>query len=400
MRILFLLTQDLESPSGLGRYWPMARELAQRGHSVQVSALHSNYQQLSPRRFMREGVLVDYVAPMHVRKQGNQKMYYSAPALLAVSARATLALAWRAVTASADVIHIGKPHPMNSLAGLAGRLLRGRRIFLDCDDDEAGVGHFSAGWQRETVAWFENRMPYAVELITTNTHFTRQRLLQSGVPAHKIEYISNGVERQRFPLPDPAQLEALRRDLGLQERPVVGFVGSLSRPGHPLELLFHAFALLKQNLPQAVLLLVGGGDDLAHLQTLAQAMGIAEAVIFTGRVAPEQVSLYYRLADVQVDPVLDDAAARGRSPLKLFESWACGVPFVSAHVGDRARLLGEPPAGLLAQPGDPESLAKALGQVLTQPELASALRRRGLDNVQDYYWDHLAADLEKVYRAG
>ena len=46
MRIHFLLTQDLESPSGLGRYFPMARELVRLGHQVTISALHSDYANL------------------------------------------------------------------------------------------------------------------------------------------------------------------------------------------------------------------------------------------------------------------------------------------------------------------------------------------------------------------
>lgn len=397
MRILFLLTQDLESPSGLGRYWPMGRELARRGHQVQISTLHSNYEQLTPRRFLREGVIVDYVAPMHVRKLGSLKTYYGAPGLLAISARATLALGKAAVSAPADIIHIGKPHPMNSLAGLAGRLLRGRRVFLDCDDYEAGVGHFSARWQKQVVAWFEKWMPFRVEHITTNTYYTRQRLLESGVAEPKIKYISNGVERERFPAPDPARLEQLRLALGLAGRSVVGFVGSLGRPGHPVELLFQAFSRLIAQHPQTTLLMVGGGEDLPHLQELAQQMGVGDSIVFTGRIPPEQVFLYYRLADVQVDPVLDDGAARGRSPLKLFESWACGVPFVSAAVGDRALLLGDPPAGLLAIPGDALSLADNLAQVLTNPNLAQDLKQRGLLRVQEYFWDRIAEQLVSVY---
>lgn len=398
MRILFLLTQDLESPSGLGRYWPMARQLAQRGHTVQIAALHSNYATLSPRRFARDGVLVNYVAPMHVRKQGSLKSYYAAPALLAVTARATLALAWAAMTAPADIIHIAKPHPMNSLAGLLAGVLRGRRVFLDCDDWEVGVGNFTSGWQRAIVAWFENRVPFAVERITTNTHFTRQRLLESGVSDHKISYISNGVEKDRFPPADPARLEALRREISLQGRPVIGFVGSLSRPGHPIELLLRAFARLRESIPQATLLIVGGGDDLPHLQTLANQMGIGATVTFTGRIPPQEISLFYRLADVQVDPVLDDAAARGRSPLKLFESWACGVPFVSADVGDRSLLLGNPPAGMLAQPGDADSLASVLLEVIQNPALSAQFVQRGFQQVEKYYWDTIAQQLDQVYR--
>ena len=92
MRILFLLTQDLESPSGLGRYLPIAKELNKLGHKVNIAALHSNFETLRQTQFEIEGVPVEYVAPMHVRKIGDQKRYYTNSELLAIASRATWAL--------------------------------------------------------------------------------------------------------------------------------------------------------------------------------------------------------------------------------------------------------------------------------------------------------------------
>ena len=83
----------------------------------------------------------------------------------------------------------------------------------------------------------------------------------------------------------------------------------------------------------------------------------------------------------------------------MFESWAAGVPFVTAPVGERAALAGEPPASLLASPaGDPNALAVAIVEILGSPELADQLRQRGLEQVSHYTWDHLAAQMELLYR--
>ncbi|MGW8249816.1 MAG: glycosyltransferase, partial [Anaerolineales bacterium] len=297
-----------------------------------------------------------------LRKSGSLKSYYSTTRLLWITAQATWQLTRAALNSHADIIHIGKPHPMNSFAGLTARYLRNRQLLLDCDDYEAGVGQFRSTWQKRGVVYFEDRMPFHVQHITTNTHFTRQRLVSLGVSPEKISYISNGIDRKRFIPPDPQGVAALRSELGLGDRQVVAFVGSLSRPGHPVDLLFQAFAQVHQQAPDSALLLVGGGDDYPRLVELAEQMGLGKDVIFSGRVPSEQAVLYYHLAQVSVDPVLDDDAARGRSPLKLFESWACGVPFVTCNVGDREYLLdppgsGEGPAGLLAHPGDADSLA-------------------------------------------
>ncbi len=398
MKILFLLTQDLESPSGLGRYLPMARELRRLGHQVSVAALHSNFQELPTRRFERDGVDIHYVAPMHVRKQGSTKSYYSGTRLLGVAAGATWQLSRAALSSDADIIHIGKPHPMNSVAGLLSKALRGKRLFLDCDDYEAGVGHFRSAWEKRGVVAFEERMPSRADHITTNTYFTFNRLVGQGIPPERITYISNGVDRLRFTPPDLQEVDDLRARLGLQERRVVAYVGSLGRPGHPIQLLFEAFKSVHEVVAESFLLVVGGGEEFERLQEAARQMGLADAIRFTGRITPEEVVLYYHAAQVSIDPVLDDSAARGRSPLKLFESWACGTPFVSCDVGDRRILLGEPLAGLLARPGDAASLADQILTVIQNPELAERLRQRGLERVQAYYWDALIGDLDALYR--
>jgi glycosyltransferase involved in cell wall biosynthesis len=241
-------------------------------------------------------------------------------------------------------------------------------------------------------------MPRRVDHVTTNTYFTLNRLVGLGLPPERITYLSNGVDRQRFTPPDPTAVEELRVRLHLQGKQVVTFIGSLSRPGHPVDLLFDAFRLVHQQMPESVLLVVGGGDDFQRLQAAAKQMGLDEAILFTGRIPPTEVVLYYYTGLVSIDPVLDDDAARGRSPLKLFESWACGVPFVSCDIGDRRILLGEPLAGLLARPGDAASLAEQILAVLEDPALAERLRQRGLERVQSYYWDALADDLDKLYR--
>jgi glycosyltransferase involved in cell wall biosynthesis len=399
MRILFLLTQDLESPSGLGRYWPLARELAHRGHQVRVAALHSNYAGLTDRRIEKEGVCIEYVAPMHVQKRGSQKLYYSGLKLILVALRASWALTRAAIAPPVDIIQVCKPHPMNGIAGLLGHYLNGGMLCVDCDDYEAGSNRFGSGWQRRLVAYFEQSLPRIAQVVITHTHFMRDKLVAWGCSEQRIHYLSNGVDRSRFLQPEPAAVDALRGRLGLRDKRVVAYLGSLSLPSHPVDLLIRAFPMILAQTSEAVLLLVGGGEDVTRLESLTQELGIEQAVHFTGRVLPQDMPLYYALADVSVDPVYDNDAARGRSPLKMFESWAMGVPFVTGPVGERSRLVGLPPASLMAEPvGDTRALAEAIQQILDSAELAESLRQRGYLRVQDYTWDQLAKQMETVYQ--
>jgi hypothetical protein len=144
MHILFLLTQDLESPSGLGRYWPVARYLARRGHTIEIAALHPAWHTLARRAYEQDGVRVRYVAQMHNRREGSRRSYFGPLELLWVTAWATMALAWAAWLSRAEIIHIGKAQPMNGLAGWLVARLKRRRLYLDCDDYEAVSNRFGA----------------------------------------------------------------------------------------------------------------------------------------------------------------------------------------------------------------------------------------------------------------
>jgi glycosyltransferase involved in cell wall biosynthesis len=399
MRILFLLTQDLESPAGIGRYFPWAKALVQRGHQVSIAALHADYAHASQKHFIREGVNVHYVAQMHVLKRGDQKKYYSAPKLIARTAQATWALSRAALGTPADIIHVGKPQPMNGLAGWMARKLRRRVLFVDCDDLEAANNRFAGGWQRRVVSFFERRIPRQADHVTTHTRVLQEQLLALGVPAERITYLPHGFDRDRFANPQPEQVGILRDRLRLQGKQVIVYVGSMSLGSHAVDLLMEAFAVIRQTRQEIVLVLVGGGEDYESIRQKAIDMGLGESVIFCGRVPSREAPLYYRLGNVSIDPIPDNASGRASLSLKMFESWACGVPLVTVDVGDRQQMLGDPPAGILVRPGEPAEMAHAILEVLDQPELAMMLARRGLARVTDFAWDRLAEQIEAVYAA-
>lgn len=396
MRITFLLTQSLESPSGLGRYWPLSKELVRLGHEVVILALHHDFRTATQRRFIKDGVRVHYVGQMHVRKVGNSKLYFSPTRLLWVVTLATCRLMRAALQTPTDVYHLGKPHPMNGLAVLMPHLIRSKSVYLDCDDYEAASNRFERIWQKQIVALFENRLPAIAAGITVNTHFTLERLKRSGYPIERIVYVPNGVDRRRFSGVDDATVDMLRRKLGLVDRKVVLYVGSLSLASHAVDLLLEAFAIVQQAEPRAVLLLVGGGEDYETLQRRAAALGLNDDARFVGRVPPDRVPYYYLLADVSVDPVHDGPAGQARSPLKVVESLASGTPVVTGDVGERSVQLACG-GGLLVSAGDPGALARALVTVLKDSALSTRLSAETLAVRERYYWDRLVHDFVSVY---
>ncbi len=397
MKIAFVLTQSLDSPSGLGRYGPLARELVKLGYEVEVIALHYDWQQLPQKSFIDQGVNVKYVGQMHVQKKGSYKTYFSPSKLLWVALTSTLRLAQAVSQSDADIIHLGKPQPFNVLAAKYGR--RGRPLFCDCDDYEAETNKFSQAWQKRIVRYFEDSIAHMANGLTVNTQFLQKRFQKLGFPANKILYVPNGIEQSRFANKriDPKIYQKWEIDA---TKPIILYVGTLGLLSHPVDLLLQAFKIVQKAKPSTQLLLVGGGEDYDKLQQMATQLEIAHQTRFIGRVAPEEIPTYFALATVSVDPVYDDLIAKARSPLKIVESLAMGTPVVTGDVGDRAQMLLNGRLGLTVSPGSTITLAEGILSLLNQPERRMQMSNAALREKDRWYWERLVTDFAKVYTKG
>lgn len=400
--LVMLLTQDLESPSGLGRYFPLAKYLVREGYQISIFALHSDFANLQKHDFEQEGVRVHYVAQMHVRKSDNKTHYFSPMQLVFISLKAMVALYRESLKENADLIFVGKPHPMNGLAGLRLKRHRDLPLIVDCDDYEAESNRTSSPWQKKMLAFFERKLPKKADLVTTNTYFMRDQLINWGVEKENIVYLPNGVDTERFSEPPQERVGQLKTDLGLNGKHVIGYFGSLNLVNHPVDLLLRSFKRVAEQIDEAKLLIVGGGNDLDQLKELVVELELSDRVVFTGWVRPDEMNMYYQLAEVSVDPVIDTLAVRGRCPLKLFESWQMGVPVATSDVGDRKILSGDSLAILLTEPGDEISLAKAIKEVLMDDLLLQKLRKTVESRSLDFNWATLASqvkvEIEKLIR--
>jgi glycosyltransferase involved in cell wall biosynthesis len=262
-------------------------------------------------------------------------------------------------------------------------------LIVDCDDYEKESNHYTSAIQKALVGFFETHIPRKAWKVTTNTFFMRDKLIEAGVQPDKIIYLSNGVDRDRFSNVNPTNVEKLRLDFGLSGKKVVLYIGSLNLSNHPVDMLLKAFVLVKEAVPEARLLIVGGGKDLDTLKLLAKDLDVSESVVFTGRVASELAPLYYSLADVSVDPADDSPASSGRAPLKIFESWAMGVPVVTSDVGDRKILADRLWGPIQLVKFSTTELSYAVLSQITKPKPKEG---RPLD-VAPYFWDKLIEGL-------
>lgn len=181
------------------------------------------------------------------------------------------------------------------------------------------------------------------------------RWVRSLAPDVPAVCIPNGADLAAFRTAPPTHVT------GLGPGPVVGFVGSM-KSWHGVADLLEAFALARTRIPDAGLLLVGGGPEEQDLHRRATAADLARAVVFTGPVTHDQVPGLVKRMTLAVAPYRPQPDFYFQ-PLKVVEYLAAGVPVVYSDQGDISDVVG--PAGLAYPAGSVAGLAAGLIDLLT-----------------------------------
>ena len=174
---------------------------------------------------------------------------------------------------------------------------------------------------------------------------------------------------------------------------VILFVGRMAG-NKRIDLLVAALAWVRQRVPNAVLLLVGEDRELQRIREIvadarstAEALGVADAVCFTGVV--DDLAAHMRLADVYATASLHEGFG-----VPLIEAMASGVPVVASDATAHPWVIGD--AGLLARAGDAEDLAGKIATVLNDDGLHGDLVNRGLRRAQTFSLDRYEAEWARI----
>lgn len=216
-----------------------------------------------------------------------------------------------------------------------------------------------------------------VDHITTICEGLRQDILGRGIPEARVTVIPNAVDVAEFSVGGIAD-DGLKARLGLAGCTVVGFLGSFYAY-EGLDLLISALPLILAQKPDVRLLLVGGGPQDQALKEQAKQLGLADKIVFTGRVPHSEVQRYYDLVDVLAYPRHSMRLTELVTPLKPLEAMAQGRLLVASDVGGHKELIQDGKTGVLFRAGSADSLAQAIVRLLDQrqcwPELRAAGRR-------------------------
>jgi len=315
---------------------------------------------------------------------------------LLADAIVALAAEWRP-----DVLHAHSPALCGKAALIAGRRL-GIPVVYEIrafwEDAAVSNGTGTAGnLKYRLTRALESHVVAGADHVVTICQGLKDDLVARGTDPARITLSPNGVDLALFgeaAAPDPA----LAAQLGLGTGPVVGFIGSFY-DYEGLDDLIAAMPALCARLPDARLLLVGGGPCEAALRAQAEASPAAAAIHFAGRVPHAEVERYYALVDVMAYPRKRSRLTDLVTPLKPLEAMAQGKLVAASDVGGHRELMADGVTGTLFAPDDPAACAAALADLLGAPALWEARREAGRSHVAEAHdWARNVRRYEVVYQ--
>lgn len=231
--------------------------------------------------------------------------------------------------------------------------------------------HFPPG------TWELNRCLYALsDKVLLCSSSLKPYFENSRVSLDKLSVIRNYVDSERFsPAIDQKERQVFRQQFRLSEGDfVISLVGHLSKVKAQAEAI-RALSLLmrsKEPLAKNPKLLLAGADNseeqsnFESLKRLVEELGLQENVLFLGKI--KEVDALYKASDIMILP-----SFREGLPLSILEAMSSGLPVIASDVDGNSEAVRPDETGVLVEPGNIDSLASALQEMLSSSELRESL---------------------------
>lgn len=299
-----------------------------------------------------------------------------------------------------------RPERLPRLLDMVGTTWQRRRQYAVVQVDVySGLAHCWA----EVVCWVlqRARKPYVLTLHGGNLPaFARQRprrvrrlLCSAAVVTTPSRYLLEQMRPYREDLrllPNPIDVKSYRFRLRKHPRPRLIWLRSFHTIYNP-SLAPKVVALLAEEFPDLQLTMVGpdkGDGSLGVTQEMAERLGISGRITLTGGVTKAEVADWMNQGDVFLNTTNVDNA-----PVSVLEAMACGLCVVSTNVGGIPYLVEHNREALLVPPDDPEAMAAAVRQILTNPGLAERLSRQAREKAAQFDWSVILPQWEALLSA-
>ncbi|MBT8430414.1 MAG: glycosyltransferase, exosortase A system-associated [Gammaproteobacteria bacterium] len=299
-----------------------------------------------------------------------------------------------------DILHAHSP-ALDGLAALAAGRRHALPVLYECrafwEDAAVDHGTTSAGSLRYRLTrWLETYVFRHADAVTCICEGLRADIVARGVSQDRVTVIPNAVDIESFGA-SAGYDQQLASSIGVAGKPVIGFLGSFYAY-EGLDLAIEALPRMRAQIPDLVLLLVGGGPQESNLKVQSERLGLTDSVIFTGRVPHDQVQRYYDLVDILVYPRHAMRLTDLVTPLKPLEAMAQRRVLVASDVGGHRELIVDGLTGRLFKAGDKEAFADAVVDMFAKRDQWDGFRRAGREFVEkERNWQASVARYRPVY---
>jgi len=289
-----------------------------------------------------------------------------------------------------DTVWFGAAAPL----ALLGPSLRGagaRRVIASTHGHEVGWSMLPAA--RQAL----HRIGSTSDVVTFVSKYTRSRFAAAFGPMAALEHLPSGVDTEQFQ-PNFAARKEIRTRYGLGDRPTVVCVSRLW-PRKGQDMLIRALPAIRRRVPEAALLLVGGGPYEDRLRSLAAQLDVASDVVFAGRVPQEELPAHYVAGDVFAMPCRTHGRGLDVEGLGIvyLEASASGLPVVAGNSGGAPETVLDGVTGSVVNGRDLTTIATSVADLLADPTWASEMGEAGRRWVSRHWrWSDMARRLSRL----
>lgn len=212
-------------------------------------------------------------------------------------------------------------------------------------------------------------------IVVVTPAFKRHLIERWHVPEGKISIVENGVETSLFTRCSADKTRSLRRELGLNGKFLVGYVGTLGM-AHGLETLLEAASQLQKKNAVIHFLLIGEGAEKERIRNLAVSRSLGN-VTFIDQQPRETIPALISTFDAALVLLRKTDVFKTVIPTKMLEFMSCACPVILGVEGQARQVLEEAKAGIAIEPENPAKLVEAIEKLVANPSLGRSWGQNG-----------------------
>lgn len=241
-------------------------------------------------------------------------------------------------------------------------------------------------WKRQLVNPLLSRFDGPIVAVSDEL---RRYMIDSRFPRERVTVIHNGIDAAA--MPSPGDRHRARTLLGVDDEALVAVTVARLDPVKDFPCLLDAFALVRQVVPKALLLVLGDGPERAALSARAARPDLAGSVRFLG--LRSDVRAVLPAADLYVNSSISEGIS-----ITILEAMAAGVPVVATSAGGTPEVLADGSAGVLVPVRNPVRLAQAMISLAADPGARANLATLGRRRVESSFTiQRMVAEYARLY---